>query len=322
MNIQNTLRALLITTLLTLSACSTFQKNQDADSEAETEEEAASEATPIPGELPADAVVADANSDDEDEELSAEAQKKAKAKLLEKPLPKDKANLKEKITEVERESLGDDKKKTLGLYGDLKACRTKLSSKQYGGSGILSWDEPGDKLSEKWLASNEVQLKEYQAVLLIVRLRRDYLKNELTTCEQELASKKPDTSLSASVEVTEGDSDNDERVQQYVCRFVKKGASLKDFLVQTFSRGLLQIENFDLSQEFLVSSLKDQKGVSKNHGLMFMGWKLSFDKGPLTLNQIIFDEKDAKLNHWTYLDKTKVVGNENCLKKPSGVWNP
>jgi hypothetical protein len=278
--------------------------------------EGAAEGDAVVGEgAPADAV-------DVDEDAAEGSAVVAPQKVASKPLPKDKANLKDKIVDVENEALGDAKKKTLGLFGDLKACRAKLASKAYGGDGTLFWDEPGDRLSEKWLTSADTDIKEFQAVLLIVRYRRDYLKSEWDQCQQKLQSLKPDPAQSLAVTITEGDSDNDDRVHQYMCRFVKKGASLKDFLLQTFSRGILQLENFDLSQEFLVAPLKDEKGVSYKNGLMFMGWKLSFDQGPLNLKEIIFDNKDAKLEHWAFVNKDKVADKDSCLPKAAGLWNP
>lgn len=297
---------LVIYLLPLLGACAQAPIDPEPENEPEVEAEAREEG-------PADAVIID----DEEEEVSS-----APKAPEPKPLSKDKAELKNRIVEIELESLGDPKKKTLGLYGDLKACRVKLASPAYGGSGTLFWDEPGDRLSEKWLSSPQGEVQEYQAVLMIVRYRRDYLKNELEKCQQALQARKHDPSLSSSVSITEGDSDNDERVHQYMCRFVRKGASLRDFLIQTFSRGILQLEDFNLDQKFLVASLGDKKGVVRPHGLMFMGWKLSFDRGPLILKDIIFNEKDAKLQYWSFSGKDKIEeGQKSCLKKEAGHWN-
>ena len=55
---------------------------------------------------------------------------------------------------------------------------------------------------------------------------------------------------------------------------------------------------------------------------MFMGWKLVFDRGPLNLDQVIFDKKDASMVAWTFFEKDKVSDAKSCLPKDSGLWNP
>tara|TARA_Y100001935_G_scaffold208256_1_gene177741 strand:- start:468 stop:1475 length:1008 start_codon:yes stop_codon:yes gene_type:complete len=326
---------LLIPFAILLSSCASSGGTQGASTEeaqldqmaanegtaaSEKDEDTASENGILEPAEPADAIHAEESGDEDgDGQETSDNVKKASSGA---PLSEDKKQLKEQIESVERESLGDPKLKTLGLYGDLKACRMKLNSKAYGGTGELFWDEPGDRLSEKWLSDSDVGAKEFQATLMIVKFRRDYLNSELKACELELSKRTKNSGESLAVNVTEGDSDNDERVRSYICRFVKKGASLRDFLVQTFSRGLLQLEHFDLDQEFLVASLKDKAGTQKPHGLMFMGWKLVFDRGPLNLDQVIFDKKDASMVAWTFFEKDKVSDAKSCLPKDSGLWNP
>lgn len=303
------LNLVLLFSSLILISCAQTPK-EEADSSADGDIGVAAE------EQPADQV----NVKDQDAEEPSEEVKKAE-RLSDRPLPKDKAAVRDRIVQVENESLGDMKKKTLGLLGDLKACRMKLSSKAYGGDGKLFWEEPSDRLSEKWLSDSEASLNEYQAVLMIVRYRRDYLSGELSACEGELKKRKHNPSLGTEVAVTEGDSDNDDRVHRYMCGFVSKNASLKNFLIQTFSRGLLQLEDFDLDQELLVASLKDEKGVSKDHGLMFMGWRLSFNQGPVTLSDVLFHDKEVKLKNWSFSQNEKLADSKTCLAKGPGVWN-
>lgn len=300
---------LIFLSLLLISCAQSAKKGEAAEDLGVPSEEA-----------PADQVNLKNHAEEITEPEQKEEPKKAE-RLSDRPLPKDKAAVRDRIVQVENESLGDKKKKTMGLIGDLKACRMKLSSKAYGGDGALFWDEPSDRLSEKWLSDSEASLQEYQAVLMIVRYRRDYLSGELSSCENELGKRKHDASLGTAVTITEGDSDNDDRVHRYMCGFVGKNALLKDFLIQTFSRGLLQLENFDLNQELLVASLKDEKGSSKKHGLMFMGWRLSFNQGPVTLSDVLFTDKEVKLKYWSFSQKEKVEPSKSCLAKGVGVWN-
>ena len=50
---------------------------------------------------------------------------------------------------LEDEVYGTRKLGSQGLYGDLKGCLKKLSSKQYGGNGQLIWTEPLDRVTDK-----------------------------------------------------------------------------------------------------------------------------------------------------------------------------
>jgi len=93
-------------------------------------------------------------------------------------------------------------------------------------------------------------------------------------------------------------------------------------LLQSFSRGILKIDHFNLSQEFLISSLQDSKQKNRSHGLMFMGWKLAYDKGKISLEEILFGNKDAAMINWTFPEKEKVSNHKVCLKKADGEWNP
>ena len=50
---------------------------------------------------------------------------------------------------LEDKVYGNRKYGSRGLYGSLKDCRTKLSSKKMGGDGKLMWTEPIDRVTDK-----------------------------------------------------------------------------------------------------------------------------------------------------------------------------
>lgn len=53
------------------------------------------------------------------------------------------------VYELEDRVYGNQKFGSWGLYGVLKDCRKKISSKQYGGDGKLMWTEPIDRVTDK-----------------------------------------------------------------------------------------------------------------------------------------------------------------------------
>jgi hypothetical protein len=57
--------------------------------------------------------------------------------------------LQNEVYELEDHVYGNRKYGSQGLYGSLKACRLKLTSKEYGGDGKLMWTEPMDRVSDK-----------------------------------------------------------------------------------------------------------------------------------------------------------------------------
>lgn len=238
------------------------------------------------------------------------------------PVGKNIDQIRKNIFELEAETFGDVKSRQVGMVGDLKLCKTKLASTNLGGSGTFLWDEPTEKLSEEWLKKKDIAVEIYQAVFMVAQYRRDYFKKELSACQSALSAKGSVEPNISSVQVVEGDSDNDERVHSFVCSYVHRDASLRDFLIQAFSRGTLKLEDFDLSQNLLVTELKDKSGKGKPYGLMYMGWKLSFNKGPLTLKEILLDRKDATLQYWTFSGSGEAVKDtKTCLKKGVNTWN-
>lgn len=53
------------------------------------------------------------------------------------------------VFELEDRVYGNRKFGSKGLYGSLKDCRTKLTSKAKGGDGKLMWTEPMDRVTDK-----------------------------------------------------------------------------------------------------------------------------------------------------------------------------
>jgi hypothetical protein len=53
------------------------------------------------------------------------------------------------VYELEDRVYGNRKYGSKGLYGSLKECRTKLTSKEMGGDGKLMWTEPAERITDK-----------------------------------------------------------------------------------------------------------------------------------------------------------------------------
>jgi len=114
---------------------------------------------------------------------------------------------------------------------------------------------------------------------------------------------------------------NKDEVNKYMCAYVKPGASLQALLLNAFAKGWLSLADFGMSQNVTVSGMKDTKGKSFDNGFMFNCWILVFDKGPLTIGDVLSDGKDAQLTAWTYNTKSEVKDASACLKSDEGVWN-
>ena len=53
------------------------------------------------------------------------------------------------VYEMEDKVYGNRKYGSKGIYGSLKDCRTKLTSKDLGGDGKLMWTEPAERITDK-----------------------------------------------------------------------------------------------------------------------------------------------------------------------------
>ncbi len=53
------------------------------------------------------------------------------------------------VYELEDRVYGNRKYNSVGLYGSLKSCESKLAAKENGGNGQLMWTEPLDRITDK-----------------------------------------------------------------------------------------------------------------------------------------------------------------------------
>src|SRR5690606_9369413 len=96
-----------------------------------------------------------------------------------------------------------------GLYGALRKCRAKLSRKEFGGNGKLTWTEPIDRITdkeedlriglddkEKIVGISEEFLKDridrFRGYKKILMQREDEYQEKLEICDAELASRLAD----------------------------------------------------------------------------------------------------------------------------------
>ncbi len=245
------------------------------------------------------------------------------------------------VYSLEDRVYGTRKLGSLGLYGELKACKRKLASRQYGGSGAMVWTEPLDRVTDKeeelkiglsekkeLVGVSEEYLKDrvqrFQSYKMILQKRADEFQEKIDQCNGEVATKDLDSNASTKVLVTDmpkGTVDRPE-INKFMCGYVREGASLETFILNAFAKGWLALSDFRADQNLIAVSLKDSKGSSRDNVLLFNGWKLSFDHSPVTVGELLNDGKDARLEAWAFDKKADVPGAGECLKKSEGQWNP
>lgn len=258
----------------------------------------------------------------------------------------DKAQMSEKLRDLqnsvyalEDRVYGTRKLGTLGLYGELKACKRKMASRQYGGSGTMVWSEPLDRVTDKeedlkvgldekkeLVAVQEEYLKtrlqRFQGYKAILQRRYDDYQSQIESCKADLAARELDANQSSKVMVQEAPKGSTDKVvlNEFMCGYAKSGASLQQLMVTAFAKGWLALADFRFDQNLVPVSLKDAKGNSRDNALLFNGWKLAFDKSPMTVGDLLAGS-DAQLVAWTYDKKTEVSRADDCLKADDGVWN-
>lgn len=250
-------------------------------------------------------------------------------------------DLQNAVYSLEDRVYGTRKLGSLGLYGELKTCRRKLASRPFGGNGTLLWTEPLDRVTDKeselkvgldekknLVGVSEEYLKDrlarFQGYKTILQKRHDDFMNQIETCKAELASREMDSDQPTKVMVQEASKASLDRssINQFMCGFVQKGASLQNFMMNAFAKGWLSLSDFKLDQNIVPAAVKDVKGVEKDNALLFNGWKLAFDQSPVTVGELLNEGKDAKLMAWTYDRKSDVQGASKCLSSSEGRWNP
>jgi hypothetical protein len=244
-------------------------------------------------------------------------------------------SLQNSVYALEDKIYGVKKLGTLGSYGELKNCRRKLASRQYGGSGDLLWTEPLDRVTvketdvkvtnSKLTTPDEVQnqLMRFRGYKTILQRRSDEYDQSIIECKSEVAKKELDPNQSSRVMVTEVSKGSMDKaaVNEFLCQFVKKDASLKSLMVELFAKSWLSLSDFSMEQNLIASSLKDAKGASRDNGMLFNGWKFAFDQAHVTVADLLSGDKDAKLVAWTYAAVADVKDHDKCLK-PDPQWNP
>lgn len=118
--------------------------------------------------------------------------------------------LQNEVYSLEDQVYGNRKYNSMGIYGRLKACRLKVSSKKNGGDGKLTFTEPIDRvtdkedefeigidekekivgISEEFLKDRIGRFKKYKAVL---QKREDEYQEKVEICDAELASREYDS---------------------------------------------------------------------------------------------------------------------------------
>ncbi len=119
---------------------------------------------------------------------------------------------------------GNRKYGSKGLYGALKDCRLKQSSKDLGGDGKLIWTEPSERITdkeeefkigidekEKVVGLSEEFLKDritrFQGYKQTLQKREDEYEEKLDICDAAVKAKKQDTEKSKAAKSTTTDAE-------------------------------------------------------------------------------------------------------------------
>ena len=114
--------------------------------------------------------------------------------------------LQNEVYSLEDRVYGNRKYGSKGLYGTLKSCRLKLTSKEMGGDGKLMWTEPIDRvtdkeeefqigidekdkivgISEEFLKDRIKRFRDYKRVL---QKRQDEYEEKIDICDAAVRSK-------------------------------------------------------------------------------------------------------------------------------------
>jgi len=249
-------------------------------------------------------------------------------------------DLQNQVYSLEDKVYGTRKLGSLGLYGDLKSCKRKLASKQYGGTGSMIWTEPLDRVTDKEEdlkigldekkdlvgVSQEYlrdRIQRFQGYKTILQKRSDEFDGKIEDCNTELAQHKLDATQSSKVLVTEAPKASNDRasVNDFMCGYVRTGASLENFMINAFAHGWLSLSDFQLEQNLLAGPVKDTKGEPRDNAFLFNGWKMAFDHAPVTVGELLNEGRDAKLTAWAYDKKGDISNNAKCLSAGDGSWN-
>ena len=242
-------------------------------------------------------------------------------------------DLQNQVQGLEDKVYGSRKFESKGLHGDLRSCRSKLSSRQYGGSGTLVWAEPLDRVTDKEEElslgldeSNQLvgvreeflrdRLNRYLGYKKILQKREDEFTEGLEECKAQLKDKEVDPSQNRRVAITEASklALDRESVNAFMCQYARKGASLQNLLMNAFGKSWVSVSDFAPDGKILQNVIRDELGAEKPNGLLFGRWKLAFNEGSVTMTDILSGEKDARLEAWSSANK--------CLAKADGRWNP
>lgn len=245
-----------------------------------------------------------------------------------------------KVFAEEERLYGNSKLGTLGLYGDLKSCRRKLASRQYGGVGTMQWSEILDRLTDReedWSYDPEqvetssvelrrevdARLRRFQFYQGVLRIRHAALEKQNADCETSLKDRvfAPGEPPEVFVEEVSKSSEDREGLLRFMCGFVRQDAALKDLMAQALGQSWLSLSDFDENRPVLALDVADSKGKVQRHVFLFEEWRLSFDKGRVTLRDILSDIKGPQLRAWAYLRKDLVLDADRCLPNPPGAWN-
>lgn len=175
-------------------------------------------------------------------------------------------------------------------------------------------------VSEEFLKDRMERFARYR---LILQKRSDEFEEKITACKADVATHEMDSNQTSKVMVSEAPKASVERteINQFICSYVKSGASLQSFMLNSFAKGWLSLSDFKLDQNLLPASLKDSKGTTKDNALLFNGWKLAFDRSPVTVGELLNEGKDARLVAWSFDRKADVPGSTQCLSAADSVWN-
>ncbi len=252
--------------------------------------------------------------------------------------------LQRKVYTLEEEVYGNDEMGNKGKWGTLKECMKQANSKELGGDGKIhpspekrqvtkresqlkiGLDEQGNLvgISDEYLKDRIERFNGYEEIL---QKDKDFYDEKIQICQALIAEKTFDAKTVAKLnsavnaEITEVRTYVDPmnlQINNFVCSYVKPGASLKQVVTHAVDSGWVKEE--ELKEHEVGTDVKDATGYTFNHTFKVGNWALAFDKSYVYGDLMNERGADANLVAWMNSSTKDVSGSESCLPVKSGRW--
>ncbi|HEX7675198.1 MAG TPA: hypothetical protein VF412_13570 [Bdellovibrio sp.] len=226
-----------------------------------------------------------------------------------------------------------------GLWGVLEECQLKENSSEIGGEGTYVKMPDKARLTDREDQFQKIGLDEKKNLVAVstdylkdrirrfenykatYKQRKDWYETQIKICNANVDRKTYKTKqaaldLSKYPQMVNTTSEMD----QYICRYVKQGASMNALIKKALDRQWIMKEDYDQDQPLNSATVTDSTSAERHNVLRIGGWALAYDTGA-KLSEIQSDSIKPVLKSWMNDSADIVPNSKNCLRKGSNVWN-